>query len=153
MTTPTWYFAYGSNMNPVRVNQRGMPFDAVCGAVLDGVRLTFDKQSRTDPDSGHANLTNDVGACVEGVLYRLRQTEDIELMDPFERVPVNYRRDVVTVSVDGRLLDAWTYFANPAVIRPNLRPERAYLAHLLAGQPYLSAPYYAWLKSTRCSDD
>lgn len=153
MTTPTWYFAYGSNMNPARVNQRGMPFDAVCGALLDGVRLTFDKQSRTHLGSGHANLTVDAGACVEGVLYRLRRTEDIELMDPFERVPINYRRDVVTVSVDGTRIDAWTYFANPAVIRPDLRPERAYLAHLLAGRPYLSARYYAWLCATHCSDD
>ena len=52
MTTPTWYFAYGSNMNPARVSQRGMPFDAVCGAVLEGVRLSFDKQSRTHAGSG-----------------------------------------------------------------------------------------------------
>lgn len=153
MATPIWYFAYGSNMNPARVSQRGMPFDAVLGAVLDGVRLTFDKQSRSDPGSGHANLTFDADARVEGVLYRLPRTQDIELMDPFERVPVNYRRDVVTVSADGRRLDAWTYFANPSVIRPNLRPERAYLTHLLAGRPYLSARYYAWLSATRCSDD
>ena len=68
MTTPTWYFAYGSNMNPARVSQRGMPFDAVCGAVLEGVRLSFDKQSRTHAGSGHANLTIDAGAYVEGVL-------------------------------------------------------------------------------------
>ena len=153
MTTPTWYFAYGSNMNPARVSQRGMPFDAVCGAVLEGVRLSFDKQSRTHAGSGHANLTIDAGAYVEGVLYQLHRTEDIELMDPFERVPINYRRDIVAVSADGRRLDAWTYFANPEVIRPNLRPERAYLVHLLAGRPYLSERYYEWLSTTRCSDD
>jgi cation transport regulator ChaC len=151
--TPAWYFAYGSNMNPARVASRGLPFDAVCGGVLDGVRLTFDKQSRDHAGSGHANLTVARSGRVEGVLYRLKATQDIAIMDRFERVPINYRRDVVTVSVDGDSIAAWTYFANPAVIRSSLRPERAYLAHLLAGRPYLSEAYYAWLSATACIDD
>jgi hypothetical protein len=43
--------------------------------------------------------------------------------------------------------------ANPAVIRPNLRPGRAYMQHLLAGRDFLSAGYYAWLCSIECVDD
>ena len=56
---PEFYFAYGSNMNPARVATRGLRFDRACNAVLEGVRLTFDKQSREHPRSGHANLTFD----------------------------------------------------------------------------------------------
>jgi cation transport regulator ChaC len=150
---PTWYFAYGSNMNQARVSSRGLPYEAVCGGVLEGVRLTFDKQSRDHLGSGHANLTVEESGRVEGVLYRLYTASDIEIMDRFERVPINYRRDIVTVSAEGRRIVAWTYFANPAVIRPNLRPERAYLTHLLEGRPYLSEQYYAWLSGTACVDD
>ncbi len=45
-------------------------------------------------------------------------------MDPFEAAPVNYSRDVVVVESDGERVAAWTYFANAAVVRHGLRPER-----------------------------
>lgn len=148
-----FYFAYGSNMNPARVAARGLAFDTVQRGVLRGVRLTFDKQSSDHPHSGHANITFDPHAHVEGVLYGLRDPDAIVLMDRFERTPINYRRETVEVCADGALIVAWTYFANPAVIRPNLRPDRAYLEHLLAGRPYLSDAYYAFLSATMCVDD
>lgn len=150
---PDYYFAYGSNMNPARVATRGLRFDTACNAVLDGVRLTFDKQSREHPHCGHANLTFDRGARAEGVLYHLTTPDDIARMDVFEAAPVNYSRDVVVVSVNGRDVTAWTYFANTAVIRPGLRPERTYLNHLLAGRSYLSPDYFEWLSRTPCVDD
>ncbi len=148
-----FYFAYGSNMNPARVTARGLRFDRVGNAVLRGVRLTFDKQSREHPRSGHANLTFDRASSSEGVLYRLRDTQEICRMDPFEAAPVNYSRDVVIVEAEGERIAAWTYFANAAVIRPALRPERDYLEHLLAGRDYLSPRYFEWLSSTVCVDD
>ena len=74
-------------------------------------------------------------------------------MDPFEAAPVNYSREVVIVAAAGEQVAAWTYFANTAVIRPALRPERSYLEHLLAGRDYLSEQYYEWLSRTACVDD
>src|SRR5262245_27081558 len=95
-----FYFAYGSNMNPVRVASRGLRFDRVCGALFDGVRLTFDKQSRDHPHCGHANMRFERDARVEGVLYHLPMPDDIARMDVFEAVPVNYGREVVIVSAN-----------------------------------------------------
>ncbi len=148
-----YYFAYGSNMNPARVSARGLKFDRVSGATIRGVRLTFNKQSREHPSSGHANLTFDRTSHSEGVLYRLRDADEIGLMDPFEAAPVNYSRDVVLVESEGARVAAWTYFANAAVIRQGLRPERGYLDHLLAGREYLTPSYFAWLRETACVDD
>jgi len=148
-----WYFAYGSNMNPQRVASRGLTFDTVRGGVLRGYRLTFDKQSSDHPRSGHANLTVDPQSHVEGVLYRLRDPNEIALMDRFERTPINYRREIVEVEADAEVILSWTYFANPGVIRGNLRPEREYLAHLLAGRAYLSGSYHAFLAATVCIDE
>lgn len=148
-----WYFAYGSNMNPARVTERGLTFDTVQRGVLPGVRLTFDKQSGDHPHSGHANLTKDPGGHVEGVLYRLSDPANIVLMDRYEHTPINYTREIVDVLAAGEVIVAWTYFANPSVIRRNLRPERAYLAHLLAGRAYLSDSYHAFLAATVCVDD
>jgi len=148
-----FYFAYGSNMDPQRVAARGLRFEHVCGAMLHGVALAFDKQSRAHHGSGHANLAFDRTAAVEGVLYQLRGADEIVHMDAVEAAPINYSRDVVMVSVAGRSVAAWTYFANAAVIHPGLRPQRAYLAHLLAGRPYLSQGYFDRLSQIQCVDD
>lgn len=150
---PRFYFAYGSNMNPQRVAERGLRFDRVCGASLAGMRLSFDKQSREHPHCGHANLTFDRNDTVEGVLYALHDDAEIARMDRFEQAPINYSRDVVVVTSASERIAAWTYFANPAVTRNGLRPARIYLEHLLAGRPYLSPGYFERLRGTRCVDD
>ena len=150
---PRFYFAYGSNMNPARVAGRGLRFDRVCNAAMDAVRLTFDKQSREHPRSGHANLCSDRGARTEGVLYRLESDAEIERMDTFEATPINYSREVVWVRTGDAEIAAWTYFANAAVIRDGLRPERVYLNHLLAGREYLTPTYFDWLSKIECVDD
>lgn len=93
------YFAYGSNMNPARVRERGLEVMACCGASLEGVRLVFDKVSRRHPNFAHANIVYAPGERVEGVLYRLASAAEILKMDPFERAPWNYGRDAVLVRV------------------------------------------------------
>lgn len=144
------YFAYGSNMNPERVRERGLEVVQVAAAHLDGVRLTFDKCSAEHPGAGHACLAFAAGERVEGVLYWLAGDDDIARMDRFERTPVNYSREAVVVSTAQGAVTAWTYHANPAVRQPGLRPPRAYLAHLLAGRMYLSDAYYRTLAAWPC---
>ena len=48
---------------------------------------------------------------------------------------------------------AWLYVANPRWRSECLAPSRTYLAHLLAGRPYLSEPYWAALAATPALDD
>lgn len=166
------YFAYGSNMNPDRVRERGLVFDHAAGARLHGYRLAFDKTSKKHPGTGHANVVHAPGQVVEGVLYWLSDVTEIGKMDRFESAPVNYSREVIQVQVtvshlpggrpslpdagDGNegesALTTWTYFANPAVRQAGLLPPRSYLEHLLAGQPYLSATYFAMLSDWPCEE-
>ncbi len=146
------YFAYGSNMNPERVRDRGLQVADIHPARLHGVRLVFDKVSRRYPRTAHANIAHAPGEFVEGVLYRLRSASEILKMDPFEQAPVNYGRDAVLVLCAGRSVPAWTYFANRAVRRQGFRPPRSYLAHLLAGRPYLTCAYYRRLQGIDCAD-
>jgi len=146
------YFAYGSNMNPARVAARGLEVrDALPARYVDR-ELVFDKSSAAHPGSGHANLRWRRGAVAEGVFYELADDRQILLMDPFESAPVNYSRELVEVQTPRGRRWAWTYFANAAVRRPGLRPSRGYLDHLLAGRPFLSAPYYRRLAAWPCSD-
>ena len=146
------YFAYGSNMNPARVRERGLRFTSVQGASLNDRRLVFDKVSRLHPNAAHANVVYAPGEQVEGVLYRLQGADEILKMDPFERAPWNYGRDAVPVQAGDEVLWAWTYFANRAVRRDGLNPPAEYLAHLLAGRAYLSADYFDRLARTPVAD-
>ncbi|MCZ0941664.1 MAG: gamma-glutamylcyclotransferase [Gammaproteobacteria bacterium] len=146
------YFAYGSNMNPVRVRERGLRFTAVRGAWLKDRRLVFDKVSRLHPNAAHANVVYAPGERVEGVLYRLAGAVEILKMDPFERAPWNYGRDAVQVQAQDDVLWAWTYFANRAVRSDGLNPPAEYLAHMLAGRDHLSADYFDWLARTPVAD-
>jgi gamma-glutamylcyclotransferase (GGCT)/AIG2-like uncharacterized protein YtfP len=147
------YFAYGSNMNPLRVRERGLVVVRAEAAALPGHRLLFDKHSPLHEGVGHANVVWDPAETVEGVLYWLATADEIRKMDRFERAPINYGREVVFVETAAGAVATWTYFANPAVRRPGLRPPRSYLNHLLAGEPYLSAAYYRRLAAWDCVED
>jgi hypothetical protein len=147
-----YYFAYGSNMDPDRVAARGLGVVSIAGAVLDGMDLAFNKRSR-DHTSGHANIVYAPDGRVEGVLYGLRDADQIWRMDRFEKTPVNYSRERVVVRTATGTQSAWTYIANRAVLIDGLKPSRAYLHHLLAGRPYLSPAYYEWLAGSACHDD
>jgi hypothetical protein len=162
------YFAYGSNMNPVRVRERGIGFEHATAARLEGYSLVFDKTSRAHAGLGHANVVPAPGRVVEGVLYWLVSLDEIDKMDRFESTPVNYSREVVRVRADPShlpeghglpqsdgmaMVSTWTYFANPAVRRPDLLPPRSYLEHLLAGRPFLSDQYYEMLATWPCAED
>jgi gamma-glutamylcyclotransferase (GGCT)/AIG2-like uncharacterized protein YtfP len=147
------YFAYGSNMNLERVRQRGMRFERAMAGRFHGVRLEFHKTSRVHAGVGHASLAFAPGGVVEGVLYELAGADEIFAMDRFESAPVNYSREIVQIQTEEGALAGWTYFANPAVIVPGLKPPRSYLEHLLAGRPFLSDPYFRMLESWECADD
>jgi gamma-glutamylcyclotransferase (GGCT)/AIG2-like uncharacterized protein YtfP len=135
------YFAYGSNMNPDRVAQRGLSTVSALPGVLSGFRLVFNKMSREHAGVGHANIEWDRHCEVEGVLYELHSADEIAKMDPYERAPWNYGREVVKIAHGQRFIWAWTYFANPAVKTAGLLPPKGYLAHLLAGDDFLSQDY------------
>ncbi len=90
---------------------------------------------------------------MEGVLYWLAGPGEISKMDRFESTPVNYSREMVQLACASGTITAWTYVANPAVLKAGLRPPREYLQHLLAGQQYLSPDYYATLAAWPCAED
>lgn len=147
------YFAYGSNMDVARVRARAMPFLSVTAAQLPGYALVFDKVAHSHAGEAHANIEPRLNGVVEGVLYELAEPDAILVMDRFEQTPINYSREVVRVVAADGLRDAWTYFANPARRQTGRAPGRAYLAHLLAGGPFVSEAYLAFLRSHRCTND
>jgi Gamma-glutamyl cyclotransferase, AIG2-like len=149
----TFYFAYGSNMNPRRMVQRGMEFTDALPGKLRNMGLRFNKRSRHNPTWACANVIFAPGEEVEGVLYRLQDDRQIFKMDPFEGAPRYYSREAFPVVTDQGEVFSWVYVANPANIDNQLLPLRWYLGQLLEGKPYLSGGYYQWLSQTPCHED
>lgn len=148
--TVHYYFAYGSNMNPNRVQKRKMAFHSAEAGVLSHYRMKFNKRSVKYPGAASANVVAETDALTEGVVYRLSHPEQIEMMDPFEGYPIRYDRQLLPIKVTGGFVDAWVYIANEDHIQEGLSPARWYLEHLLAGEPFLSKTYLQELRQTIC---
>jgi cation transport regulator ChaC len=152
-----WYFAYGSNMNAVRLfEDRLKPAgvgrgERVAGR-LDGWQLAFNKTARAPAGSGAGNIVPRTGSVVHGTLNALPE-EGFAVLDRYEGVALGHyeRRWVSVLRGDtGTAVEAVTYVALKT--GEELRPTRAYLAHLLAGKDLLPADYWAQLEATPTLD-
>jgi gamma-glutamylcyclotransferase len=152
-----WYFAYGSNMNPVRLVEerlkpKGVEMGERVGGRLDGWQLTFNKCARKPAGSGAGNIVPMAGAVVHGTLNALPDA-GFEVLDLWEGVANGHytRRTVPVLRADtGVEIDAITYVA--LLTGEGLRPTREYLGHLLAGRDLLPAAYWERLKATPTFD-
>jgi cation transport regulator ChaC len=146
------YFAYGSNMDLLRLRERGVHPRERRAAVLAGYRLRFDKRSAANPGEGKANIMAQTDELVEGILSTVTE-EEMGKLDRCEGVPAHYlRAPVVAKLKDGTEVDAVTYVANPSMVFDGLKPTREYLSCLLAGKGFLSREYLRWLERTEIFD-
>lgn len=136
-----WYFAYGSNMNPARMQARGVAFAAALSARLPGYELCFNKRAHDQVGAAYANIRHQRDGVVEGVLYRLPNLGEIAKLDVYEGTPVFYSRERFALHSAAGVQAAWVYVANPAFRGDGGLPTRAYLQHLLEGRALLSAAY------------
>jgi gamma-glutamylcyclotransferase len=142
------YFAYGSNMDRAQMLKRGVNFESVEPAKLEGYALLFDKVAKANPEIGFANVSPQDGSTVEGALYTASE-EEIAKLDYFEGVPKHYLREEISVTTSaGELVLAIVYIANPEKRREGLLPTPEYLEKLLAGREFLSEGYLQKLAET-----
>ncbi len=145
------YFAYGSNMNPERMVERGVEFFSRELLILDGWSLRFHKIT-LHPNTGAANIVPDRGGVVEGILYEVT-IEGISRLDQYEHYPTEYDRVGLRVRLDcGNEAEILTYIAHTHKTREDLKPSRSYLDHLLAASDLLSENYYNQLKKVEALD-
>ena len=88
----TFYFAYGSNMNPVRIRQRIPQARLVGMATIKGWRLV---------ERLYADIERAKGRTVEGVLYLVSQTE-LYRLDSYEGFPSVYGSVKVNAWLDAK---------------------------------------------------
>ena len=141
------YFAYGSNMNPERMKERGIIFSKREYGILEGFRLVFNKIVSRYPREGYPNIMEDKNSKVEGILYEINDF-DIEKLDYYEGYSEHYQKRTVNVKLkDGKVISAIAYIANPKKISTGLKPSKEYLTHLIKGSDLLSLEYRNWIKN------
>jgi len=150
------YFAYGSNMDPVRLfetrmAEKGIRWGSRVAARLDGWRLTFDKPWAKYDGAGVANIRPYSKGIVHGTLNELGEG-GLDVLDIHEGVAGGHyaRRNVAVISAQGPV-DAITYVALAPPVA-GLKPHSSYLAHLLAGRDLLPPSYFAALAAIPVAD-
>ena len=148
------YFAYGSNLHPVRLTER-VPSAKFVGAVeLAYHNLAFHKKSHDG--SGKCNLLH-TGAefdLVHGAIYQL-DSEHKALLDKYEGKGSGYTDKPLKVQHQGQDYSCFTYLAQPSHIVDHLQPYHWYKKLVLLGARYLQFPhsYLAAIESIKSFDD
>ena len=142
------YFAFGSNLDAMRMKQRGVKFTSRKKALLGEYELRFNKMNFAKPGSAFANIVPKSGGVVEGLLYGIDE-QGLKNLDKYEGYPKHYNRKEVTLwlAETNEKVKAITYIAQKKMVRDHLKPTKVYLAHLLAGKEFLSDSYFARLNN------
>jgi gamma-glutamylcyclotransferase len=143
------YFAYGSNMDFNRLNEREISFEFIGLGILEGYALKFNKIASKKSGIGYANIVSQKESKVEGLLFSI---DNIELLDKFEGFPNHYSKEIFKIQYLGNLIDAIVYVASIKRVSNNLKPEREYLNRLLTAKDFLSTEYLSFLENTETID-
>jgi len=148
------YFAFGSNLHPLRLGER-VPSARLIGTVrLPGCRLMFHK--RGGDSSGKCNLyrTVNVDDHVHGALYEMAAAHK-SVLDRIEGVGCGYRDQPLRLTCRGRRYTCFTYMAEPTHIDDDLKPYHWYKALVVHGAEYLGLPedYIAGLHAVDALED
>lgn len=132
----TFYFAYGSNMDPARMCERVKRVPEARRAHLQDHELCFNKRSTKD-GTGKANIVRRPGRVVWGVVFSCTE-EDMKNLDGAEG---GYRREPVEVHYDdGSACKAIAYVARTECIAEELAPTAEYRQHILVGARHFELP-------------
>lgn len=145
-----YYLAYGSNLHPLRLQER-VPSAALVRVLrLPDYRLAFHK--RSVDGSGKCNLLPSAGDCAHAALYRLSAPEKV-LLDRFEGV--GYDAVELALTLDGEPIRPFVYLAHPSHVEERLAPYHWYKALVLAGAQHLQFPiaYIEQLRAVHSCQD
>ena len=133
------YFAYGSNMSVLRLQDRVPSAQPIGVGWLRDYRLMFRKRSKKD-GSGKCDIVKASASVVYGVLFEIASSDEPEL-DRHEGLNYGYLKKPCSVQVDDtRCMPAFLYFAAASHVDEKLKPYTWYSDHALIGAREAALP-------------
>ncbi len=134
-----YYFAYGSNLHPVRLLKR-VPSAQLVGVVeLRQHRLAFQKKSKDGSSKCNLAHTGKESNLVYGAIYELEPVHKVDL-DRHEGKGHGYEDGEIALEFQGKQYECFTYFAQSSHIDNHLNPYHWYKNLVLLGAEYLRFP-------------
>ena len=137
--TKLHYFAYGSNLHPLRLRER-VPSACVIGVIeAKGLKLTFSK--RSEDHSGKCNVfqSGNPGDVVFGVVYEIDSKEK-RALDEAESKGHGYNEQFLSCDINGLSFEPFTYVADSKYVDSALRPYEWYKQLVIEGAKYHLLP-------------
>ena len=134
-----YYFAYGSNLHPVRLLERVPSAQWVGGTELRYHRLAFHKKSQDGSSKCNLVRTSEESDGVYGAIYQMDSAHKIAL-DRFEDNGNGYHNTQLTVELHGQEYSCFTYFAQRSYIENDLMPYHWYKNLVVLGAKHLQFP-------------
>lgn len=148
------YFAYGSNLHPLRLQER-VPSAEVIGVVAAGAtKLTFSKIGNDQSGKCSIHPSDNPEDTVFGVLYQMNSRDKAKL-DKVESKGHGYDEHTVSVELAGQSYRPFTYVADSRYVDVALQPYEWYKQFVIVGARYHGMPrdYISWLESIEANPD
>lgn len=143
--TKLYYFAYGSNLHPLRLQER-VPSAKSLGVVeAVGYQLTFSKKSKDKSGKCNFYQTGNDSDVVYGVLYEFDACDKTNL-DKAEGKGAGYNEKLVSFSLGEKQYTPFTYIADSEYLDGGLRPYEWYKQFVVVGAQFHSIPL-SYIKS------
>lgn len=147
-----YYFAYGSNMLASRLSEERnvQSLEKIGMATLKGYSLNYSK--RGNDGTGKCNIQRADGGVVYGVVFKVPSSEmkKIDRAEGASMSPPHYSRKAITISIEGRRIEAITYMAQTQFVVQGgyLKPSEEYAGKVNSGarESGLPADYLEHLK-------
>jgi len=134
------YFAYGSNMHPLRLQKRVPSAKPMGVGVLTNYVLKFHKRSVDGSAKCNAFYTGNENDVIYGILYQIENPEEKTCLDKAEGLGNGYEEIEVSVKIKKKLVKTFTYIAAPDAIDENLLPYDWYKEYVLIGAKHFDLP-------------
>lgn len=147
------YFAYGSNMSLLRLQQRVPSAQKIGKVTLKNHQLRFNMSGKDGSGKCDSFETKNSEDAVIGALFEINENEK-PILDKAESLGSGYNEKLVSVQNDlGEVFEALIYCAMR--IDPSLKPFSWYLHHVIVGAKETKLPvdYLAIIQSVECIED
>ena len=134
-----YYFAYGSNLHPLRIRERVPSAELFGSANVSGFRLAFNKIGIDGSSKCNLEKTNNSDAIVHGAIYKIK-VEHKPLIDEYESLNRGYVDRTINVEFCDVTLNCFTYIAQQEYIDDALKPFHWYKRLVTMGANYLQFP-------------